>query len=66
MFLEPGNEVEVHGIAGVWQGRIIRHHINYDGKPNGISRVEVIDPGSSQHRPGDVVDVGTLTLRSAS
>ncbi|MET9019229.1 hypothetical protein ABZV93_04540 [Actinopolymorpha sp. NPDC004070] len=62
---EIGTTVRVEGGHGTWIGRVTTHHTTHNGEPNGISRVEVLDPQQTRHRVGDVLDVGTLTLRPA-
>jgi hypothetical protein len=61
---EIGTEVQVDGRAGVLRARVLRHHLTHDGHANGITRVEVLDPGTGRYIEGAVLDVATLTLWS--
>lgn len=41
-------------------GRTVKVHHNPDGRPNGIVRVEILDPGNTWYRIGTRVDVGAV------
>lgn len=48
------------------EGFVTVVHTNYNGAPNGIARVYILDAGTSFYRPGTVLDVGTVALSPTS
>jgi hypothetical protein len=46
-----------------YTARVVEHHRNPDGQLNGITRVQVVDPGRSFWRAGLLIDVPTTALR---
>lgn len=50
----------------VYTARVLQRYTGEHGRPIGLALVEVVDPGNSDHRPGDQLRVGTITLRPIS
>lgn len=54
--------VSLHDGAVEYDGIITMEHRNPDGQLNGIVRVSVTRRGTSRHRVGSEVDVGTMNV----